>query len=247
MIDYSRPRLAVTDLHKRYSIHHLGSQLTPFDAITFSVSPGEFLLLKGENGVGKSTLLKTLYRTCRAQSGKAIYSTRDDETIDLLSASDRDITTLRKKEIGFVTQFLQSRPRVSAEDIVSEAIEDDGVAPDSAAETARKELLEFGLKPNLLQSYPSTFSGGEQQKVNLARVLARPYRLLLLDEPTASLDKDSRSALARRLGELKKSGVSIIGVFHFTDDIKHLVDREIILTRKQMPEASTESGVAHVA
>ncbi|MFN4210469.1 MAG: ATP-binding cassette domain-containing protein, partial [Devosia sp.] len=164
--------------------------------------------------------------------------------IDLARAADVDIALLRRQEIGFVTQFLNARPRVAAQDIVAEPLRLAGHAPDDALEQARHWLGEFGVRPELWRAYPSTFSGGEQQKVNLARALILPQRLLLLDEPTASLDVGARRALVRRLGDLKAAGVAIVGVFHHPGDVADLIDREIDLATHPVPAASELTHVA---
>ncbi|MEM9232567.1 MAG: ATP-binding cassette domain-containing protein, partial [Pseudomonadota bacterium] len=155
--------------------------------------------------------------------------------IDLARAADVDVAHLRRTEIGFVTQFLTARPRVSAEAIVAEPLRLAGWEPEAALNAARKALETFGVKPDLWAAYPTTFSGGEQQKVNLARALILPQKLLMLDEPTASLDANARGALVARLQELKEQGTAMIGVFHHPDDVLHLIDRIVDLTPDHTP------------
>lgn len=220
--------LEVHSLTKGFTMHHLGKHLAAFVQISFDLQAGEFLLLKGQNGAGKSTLLRTLYRSYVAQSGKVIFHS-EYGAIDLLSAADVDVTLLRREEIGFVTQFLVARPRVSAESLVAEPLRLAGETAEAALEEARKWLAAFGVKEDLWRAYPTTFSGGEQQKVNLARALILPQKLLLLDEPTASLDVRARAALVSRLAQLKADGTAMIGVFHHPDDVAHLIDRVIDL------------------
>jgi alpha-D-ribose 1-methylphosphonate 5-triphosphate synthase subunit PhnL len=154
----------------------------------------------------------------------------DHGPIDLARAADIDIAHLRRTEIGFVTQFLQARPRVSAEAIVAEPLRLHGIPADEALIRAREALATFGVKQDLWKAYPTTFSGGEQQKVNLARALILPQKLLLLDEPTASLDANARAALVSRLEELKAAGTAMIGVFHHPGDVEKLIDRVVDLT-----------------
>lgn len=222
------PVLRVDGLSKQFEMHHLKRTLYAFENIAFELGEGEFILLKGENGAGKSTLLRTLYRSYLPRAGHIFYHTSEG-TIDLASAADVDIAILRRREIGFVTQFLNARPRVAAEELVAEPLRLAGTPHAEALVEARRWLGAFGVKKQLWAAYPSTFSGGEQQKVNLARALILPQRLLLLDEPTASLDRDARKALVERLGELKAAGVAMIGVFHHPEDVTHLIDREIHL------------------
>ncbi|UVK48285.1 ATP-binding cassette domain-containing protein (plasmid) [Mesorhizobium sp. AR07] len=209
-------------------MHHLKRTLYAFENIQFELGEGEFILLKGENGAGKSTLLRTLYRSYLPRAGHVFYHTREG-IIDLASAADVDIAMLRRREIGFVTQFLNARPRVAAEEVVAEPLRQAGTPHAQALVEARRCLDAFGVKKQLWAAYPSTFSGGEQQKVNLARALILPQRLLLLDEPTASLDRDARRALVDRLTELKAAGVAMIGVFHHPEDVAGLIDHEIYL------------------
>ena len=226
--------LDIQGLTKGFLLHHLGKDIGAFEDISFSVAAGEFVLLKGANGAGKSTLLRTLYRSYLPLSGEIRFHSSHG-MIDLARAADVDVAHLRRTEIGFVTQFLTARPRVSAEAIVAEPLRLDGWDPDTALEAARKALGTFGVKPDLWAAYPTTFSGGEQQKVNLARALILPQKLLMLDEPTASLDANARGALVARLQELKNQGTAMIGVFHHPDDVMHLIDRVVDLTPHATP------------
>lgn len=221
--------LDVQNLSKGFEICHLGETFGAFEDVSFSLLAGEFVLLKGPNGAGKSSLLRTLYRSYRARTGRILFKSRKGQ-IDLARAADIDIAALRRDEIGFVTQFLTTRPRISAEALVAEPLRIAGEDAQMALLKARGALADFGLRENLWRAYPTTFSGGEQQKVNLARALILPRRLLLLDEPTASLDVGARAALVRRLEALKSEGVAIVGVFHHPADVEQLIDRVIELT-----------------
>lgn len=227
--------LEIEGLSKGFSLHHLGKEIDAFDDVTFGVSSGEFVLLKGANGAGKSTLLRTLYRSYLPRAGEIRFHSRHG-VIDLARAAEVDVALLRRSEIGFVTQFLTARPRVSAEAIVAEPLRLAGWAADAALSEARNALQTFGVKPDLWVAYPTTFSGGEQQKVNLARALILPQKLLMLDEPTASLDANARNALVARLQELKDQGTAMIGVFHHPDDVMHMVDRIVDLTPDAAPQ-----------
>ncbi len=229
----SDPILQVEGLGKTFTMHHLSQSLHAFSGISFDLRPGQFLLLKGPNGVGKSTLLRTIWRSYLPEAGQ-VWFRHAGSRIDLARAADVDVALLRRREIGFVTQFLIARPRVSAEEIVAEPLRRSGVPGDVALADARHWLAAFGVKRDLWRAYPTSFSGGEQQKVNLARALIQPPRLLLLDEPTASLDAGARAALVARLRELKAAGVAMIGVFHHPGDVAALVDGEIELQAKEV-------------
>jgi len=227
--------LEIDGLKKGFSLHHLEKDIPAFEDISFSVAEGEFVLLKGANGAGKSTLLRTLYRSYLPLAGKIRFHSSHG-MVDLARAADVDVAHLRRTEIGFVTQFLTARPRVSAEAIVAEPLRLAGWGPEASLDAARRALETFGVKPDLWAAYPTTFSGGEQQKVNLARALILPQKLLMLDEPTASLDANARGALVARLQELKDQGTAMIGVFHHPDDVMHLIDRVVDLTPEAAPE-----------
>lgn len=220
--------LQTESLSKRFDIHHLERRVPAFDDITFTLNEGEFVLVSGPNGAGKSTLLRCLYRTYLPTAGHAWYYSKYGR-IDLARAAEVDIVRLRAEEIGHVTQFLRPRPRVSALELVMEPLIAAGAEHAAATEQAEFLLALFGLKFALWHAYPTTFSGGEQQKVNLARSLARANRLLLLDEPTASLDASARAALVQRLAELKAAGVAMLGVFHHPEDVQHLIDRTLTI------------------
>jgi len=221
--------LRVSNYTKYFHIHHLNREIPVFEDLSFVLNEGQFLIVRGPNGIGKSTLLRCLFRSYLPTAGEALYHSNYG-VIDLARAADIDMLTLRAEEIGFVTQFLRPRPRVSALGLVAEPLLDAGYLPAEATEQAEVMLENFGLKRDLWDAYPTTFSGGEQQKVNLARALVAPRRLLLLDEPTASLDIETRESLSNRLGELKAQGVAMLGVFHHPQDVEEHIDEEVYLS-----------------
>ncbi|HJZ49313.1 MAG TPA: ATP-binding cassette domain-containing protein [Roseiflexaceae bacterium] len=238
--------LSVENFSKCFYVHHLARQIAAFEDVRFQLRAGEFLLVSGANGIGKSTLLRCLYRTYLPSTGHAIFGSMRG-AIDLADAADVDIAWLRGHEIGHVTQFLRPRPRVSALDVVAEPLVLMGKAWPDARREAGEWLLQFGLKRDIWHAYPTTFSGGEQQKVNLAHALIAPRRLVLLDEPTASLDAAARAALIVRLAQLKAQGLAIIGVFHHPEDVRALVDAELVLRGRPGLDDLELEEVKHVA
>lgn len=174
---------------------------------------GEVLALVGESGSGKSTLLKCIYGNYRASSGPIRVLGRE-----LVGAPEREVLALRREAIGYVSQFLRAVPRVSALDVVAEPLlercGEDAEAARAARRAAEQLLLLLRVPMRLWSVPPATFSGGEQQRVNIARALARPRPLLLLDEPTASLDAENRSTVVTLIGELRRAGAAIVGIFH---------------------------------
>jgi alpha-D-ribose 1-methylphosphonate 5-triphosphate synthase subunit PhnL len=217
--------LNVENLSKSFLVHILGGKrIMGFEGVTFEVMEGKSLGLSGPSGIGKSSVLKCIYRTYLPTGGQVRYTDADGSVIDLREASDNTIIALRKKQIGYVTQFLQVLPRVTAVDIVAYPLLDRGVEAGEAREQARVLLGRLRIPENLQDAYPVTFSGGEKQRVNLARAIVARPRLLLLDEPTASLDKDSMSVVADLLLEMKESGTTMVGIFHDRRIMTELMD-----------------------
>lgn len=216
-------RLHVKNLCKNFIVHTRGSvEVKGFNNINFQVKSGEFLSLFGPSGVGKSSILKTLFRTYNATSGEILFTCSDGEVVDIASVSSSTILELRKSQIGYVSQFLQILPRISAVDVVSEQLVFRGEGEDAAREKA-KELLDFlSIKEELFDLSPLTFSGGEQQRVNIAKGIIAPKSLLLLDEPTASLDKTNTMKVVEKLLELKAQGVTMVGIFHDLEAMKKI-------------------------
>lgn len=208
-------RLNVNNLCKNFIVHTRGGiKVKGFENINFEVKNGDFLSLFGPSGAGKSSILKTLYRTYNATSGEILFTCENGEIINIANASMSDILELRKKEIGYVSQFLQILPRVSAVDIVSEQLIIRGESEESANLKAKEMLDFFSIREELFDLSPLTFSGGEQQRVNIAKGIIAPKSLLLLDEPTASLDKTNSMKVVEKLQELRKKGVAMVGIFH---------------------------------
>lgn len=223
-----RAHLAVEDLQKIFTLHLLGGrEVVALRDVTFSVERGEFLAIVGGSGSGKSTLVRCLYRTYLATGGALHYRLGDGQSIDLAAAGDDDIISLRgeRAELGYVSQFLRPTPRVTAVDLVATSLVVRGVARDEAREEATSLLRRLGLPAELCDAYPVFFSGGEQQRVNIARALIALPRLLLLDEPTSALDSANQQIVMRLLREARDRGVTVIGVFHDLPLVRQEADR----------------------
>ncbi|MBP3952701.1 phosphonate C-P lyase system protein PhnL [Bacillus suaedae] len=226
--------IMVDNLEKTFTLHHSqGKQITGCKDISFSINHGEFMGITGKSGAGKSTILKSLYRTYKPTSGRMVYNSTQFGPIDLVSASDREILSIRKNEIGYVSQFLNVMPRVTAIDVVLEAIIEMGSDGVKAREQAKDMLAHFKLPETLWDSFPRTFSGGEKLRLNLAQAMVKRPKLLLLDEPTASLDQKSKEAVKDMMIELKQGGTSMIGIFHDLEFMETVVDVEYHLADGQ--------------
>jgi alpha-D-ribose 1-methylphosphonate 5-triphosphate synthase subunit PhnL len=225
--------LELKGLSKHFTMHILkGKVIRGFNNVSFSLAKGEALGLIGPSGTGKSSVLKCIYRTYIPTSGKIIYNSLSLGVINLARASDEQVLVLRKNEIGYVSQFLRVVPRVTAIDVVAEGLLRKGVPEDEARRIAGEYLTCLGISKELWDAFPSTFSGGEQQRLNIARAVVAKPRLLLLDEPTASLDSATKKLVVNLLLELKNEGISIIGIFHDLDAMGRVVDKTY-----KMPEA----------
>jgi alpha-D-ribose 1-methylphosphonate 5-triphosphate synthase subunit PhnL len=219
--------LSIEDVSKSFTLHlHGGTELGVVAGVTFSVVPGECVVLGGPSGTGKSSLLKILHGNYRCDGGRILV--RDgDEVVDLAGAEPRRIISLRRTTLGYVSQFLRVIPRVGALDIVAEAGRESGLAADVAAERAADLLARLNLPERLWSLPPATFSGGEQQRVNIARGLIADRPILLLDEPTASLDARNRAVVVDLIRRKKAAGTAIVGIFH-DEDVRDAVATRVI-------------------
>ncbi|TVQ97177.1 MAG: phosphonate C-P lyase system protein PhnL [Desulfovibrionales bacterium] len=207
-------RIRVQGLGKSFVLHHQGGvRINVFQDLDLQVAAGECLALAGASGTGKSSLLRSLYGNYKPDMG-SIFVLHENAYIDLASAPPRWIQHVRRGTIAYVSQFLRVIPRVSAVDIVTEAAQFNGRSRDLARQTAQAILSRLNIGPHLWSLAPKTFSGGEQQRVNIARGFARECPVLLLDEPTASLDAENRDVVIRMILEAKATGTAVVGIFH---------------------------------
>lgn len=242
---YLSELLRVTGLMKVFKLHLLGGrEVTACRDIEFTLYPGEVLGIQGPSGTGKSTILKCLYRTCLATAGQAWYRSLEG-SVDLLHAPVQTILALRRLEIGYVSQFLRVVPRVSALQVVAEGLLRQGWTQSQALREAARLLDHLKIPADLWEASPCTFSGGEQQRVNIARAVAGWPRLLLMDEPTASLDQESKRPVQGLILELKRRGTSIVVVSHDRQTFNQITDR--VLRLNQGSKTCVTGGTKHVA
>lgn len=219
--------LSVHDVAKTFTMHLRDGVVLPVvKGVSFEVEAGECVVLGGPSGIGKSSILKMVYGNYAVDSG-SILLRRDGEMVDLASASPRETLELRRNVVGYVSQFLRTVPRVSAIDVVAEPLVGRGVSRDAARERAGGLLRRLNLPERLWSLPPATFSGGEQQRVNIARGFITEHPVLLLDEPTASLDATNRAVVIEMIEEKKRAGVAMLGIFH-DDDVRGRVASRII-------------------
>ena len=229
--------LEVVNLQKRFQMHILNEkEIDALQEISFECREGEIVGLTGKTGSGKSTLMRCVYRTYLSSGGRILYRTAAGELTDLVSASEHEVLRLRKSEMTYCSQFLQVIPRVPAVDVVSSALVARGASIDEARNNAGECFERLSLPHELWAAYPSTFSGGEQQRVNIARaIIARP-RFLLVDEPTASLDLKTKDAVIDMLLDLKRNGTSIMLITHDEHTLNRMSDRNLHLEHGRIKE-----------
>jgi alpha-D-ribose 1-methylphosphonate 5-triphosphate synthase subunit PhnL len=210
-------------LSKQFLLHLQGGVRIPvLDHVDMQVSAGECVALAGPSGAGKTTLLRSLYGNYRAGSG-AIRVRHRGEMVDIVTASPRLVVEVREETLGYVSQFLRVVPRVPAIEIVAEAAR--GMSPEAATARAADMLTRLHIPTRLHGLPPATFSGGEQQRINLARGFMGSHPILLLDEPTASLDNANRDIVIAMILEAKQRGIAVVGIFHDTDVRDAVADR----------------------
>jgi alpha-D-ribose 1-methylphosphonate 5-triphosphate synthase subunit PhnL len=220
----------ISNLSKTFTLHNQNAAVIPVMAgANLDVARGECVGLIGASGAGKSTLMRMVWGNYLAASGSIMVG-----DLDVARAEAREIIQMRRSVMGYVSQFLRVVPRVATLDVVAEPLRNLGMPVDDAHARARALLTRLNLPERLWSLSPTTFSGGEQQRVNIARGFAHPYAALLLDEPTASLDAANREVVLTLIEEAKARGAAILGIFHDEGARARVCDR-LVDVRKFAP------------
>ena len=223
--------IALAHVAKTFTMHLQGGvRLSVVNDVSFSVRRGQCIVLGGPSGIGKSSILKMIFGNYRCDAGQIMLQA-GDTTVDVARADPRRILALRTHTISYVSQFLRAIPRVAAIDIVAEPLVLTGTAPETARARAGELLAVLNVPQRLWALPPATFSGGEQQRINIARGFLADKPLLLLDEPTASLDAANRAVVADLINERKRRGAAIVAIAHDADVRDAIADEVIDITR----------------
>jgi alpha-D-ribose 1-methylphosphonate 5-triphosphate synthase subunit PhnL len=218
--------ISIENVSKSFVLHNQGAaEISVMKGASLTVAAGECVALVGASGAGKSTLMRMIYGNYLTASGRIMVG-----DVDVATAAPREIIQLRRDRLGYVSQFLRVVPRVSTLDVVAEPLLATGTPHDIAKSQAQDLLARLNIPQRLWQLSPTTFSGGEQQRVNIARGFAFPYPALLLDEPTASLDPTNRATVLAMISEAKARGAAIIGIFHDHAARDEICDRQFDVT-----------------
>jgi alpha-D-ribose 1-methylphosphonate 5-triphosphate synthase subunit PhnL len=222
--------IEISNAEKTFTMHLQGGvQLPVVRGVSFQVSAGECVVLSGPSGAGKSSIMKMMFGNYRCDGG-SIGIRHEGEQIDLANAEPRQILSVRRATIGYVSQFLRAVPRVATIDVVAEPLVVNGAERAYARERAGSLLKTLNIPERLWALPPSTFSGGEQQRVNIARGFISELPILLLDEPTASLDAVNRAVVVNLIEEKKRAGVALVAIVH-DDEVRRLIaDRVVDVT-----------------
>ncbi|WP_226782821.1 phosphonate C-P lyase system protein PhnL [Oceaniglobus trochenteri] len=215
--------IELKNVSKTFTLHNQGSAVIEvISGVSFAIAPGECVALTGASGAGKSTLMRMIYGNYLTQSGSIHIG-----DLDIVQAEPREVIALRREVLGYVSQFLRVVPRVPTRDVVADPLRALGVSAEEAQARARHLLGQLNIPERLWSLSPTTFSGGEQQRVNIARGFAHEYPALLLDEPTASLDAANREVVLSLIEEAKARGAAIVGIFHDEAARDRVCDRQV--------------------
>lgn len=231
---HDEPLIEVQGLAKSFTLHgHGGARIGVFEALDLAVRPGECVALVGASGVGKSTLMRAIYGNYLPTTG-SVRVRHDGAFVEIVDAEPSLLRDVRRRTLGYVSQFLRVIPRIPTRDLVMEPLLENGEERSAAANAAETMLAALNLPPALWDLPPATFSGGEQQRVNLARSFVRNYPVLLLDEPTASLDPDNRAVVVRLIRKALDEGAAMVGIFHDAEVRSAVATREFAIADRKI-------------
>ncbi|HTO66252.1 MAG TPA: phosphonate C-P lyase system protein PhnL [Bradyrhizobium sp.] len=224
------PMIEIVDAQKSFVMHLQGGVRLPVvRRVSFQVNAGECVVLSGPSGAGKSSILKMIFGNYRCDGG-GIFVRHDGALQNIATSEPRQILSIRRGTIGYVSQFLRAVPRVPTIDVVAEPLVAVGLGRDAARERSGRLLSCLNIPERLWGLPPSTFSGGEQQRVNIARGFISDLPILLLDEPTASLDAANRDVVIRLIDEKKRAGVAMVAIVHDDEVRRVIADRVVDVT-----------------
>ena len=214
MMEDQAAAIRIEAIAKTFTLHNQGSTLVPvFANVSLEVAAGECVVLSGVSGVGKSTMLRAIYGNYVPSDG-SVKLFHDGEYVDITNAPPHVVLDIRRRTMGYVSQFLRVIPRIQTLQLVMEPLLENSVDAGEAKDRAEAILAMLNLPKALWGLPPATFSGGEQQRVNIARVMVREYPVLLLDEPTASLDAANRQTVIKLINAARDRGTAMVGIFH---------------------------------
>jgi len=226
-VDSAKTLLYADNLHKCFALHHQGGVKIPvLEGVTLAVEAGECVALKGPSGSGKSTFMRSLYANYRIDQG-SVWVKHQTTWVDLPRLAPHELMAVRQHTLGYVSQFLRVIPRVGALEVAAEPLMDLGIEPETAKDKIRELFTRLNLPERLWHLSPTTFSGGEKQRVNIARAFSVNYPILLLDEPTSALDAANRKVVMQLIAERKAQGCAMVGIFHDDEVRERVCDRAL--------------------
>ncbi|OQO76726.1 macrolide ABC transporter ATP-binding protein [Enterococcus gallinarum] len=204
----------VKNTYKRYKMGE--TTITANEDLSFSIEEGELVVILGPSGAGKSTILNILGGMDSPDEGQIII-----DNIDIAQFSDKQLTEYRRKDVGFVFQFYNLVPNLTAKENIELATE---ISPNALNPDA--VLKQVGLE-NRSNNFPSQLSGGEQQRVSIARALAKNPKLLLCDEPTGALDFETGKQVLKLLQSASRQAGNTVLIITHNSAIAPIADRVI--------------------
>ncbi|UUE58208.1 phosphonate C-P lyase system protein PhnL [Pectobacterium aroidearum] len=238
-------QLRIENVDKTFVLYNQqGARLPVFHDVSLSVKGGECVALHGHSGSGKSTLLRSLYGNYQPDGGH-IWVRHRERWVDIVNADARHVLEIRRETVGWVSQFLRVIPRISTLNVVIQPLLERGMSRQKSEILAGELLTHLNVPERLWSLAPATFSGGEQQRINIARGFIGDYPILLLDEPTASLDAKNRLAVTQLINNAKDKGCAIVGIFHDDEVRQEVADRLYTMSLHTMPVISNAQETAN--